>query len=277
VRPEPVPGLAPPSAIDVRGLFAPDRRALLALLESLAAEEWSVRTACTGWDVRDVALHLLGGDLANISGRRDGQWALLPARGEPLGAFINRINEEWVASARRLSPRLIHELLEFSGPILFQHLESLDQNALGGPVSWAGPEPAPVWLDVAREYMERWVHQQHIRQAVGRPGQNEVRFVEPVIAASMHAVPRVMLADRRGSLVIDVRGEGGGAWTLIGDRAPWSLWAGSMEAPDCLVSIAVEDWWRLVTLGITSAEALARVEGDPALGEAALTAVAIIA
>ena len=36
-------------------------------------------------------------------------------------------------------------------------------------VNWAGPEPAPIWLDPAREYTERWVHQQHIRDAVRNP------------------------------------------------------------------------------------------------------------
>jgi hypothetical protein len=51
-----------------------------------------------------------------------------------------------------------------------EHLAPLDLDATGGPVEWAtGSDPAPVWLDVAREYMERYVHQQQIRDATGRP------------------------------------------------------------------------------------------------------------
>lgn len=47
----------------------------------------------------------------------------------------------------------------------------LDLNALGGPVEWAtGSDPAPAWLDIAREYMERYIHQRQIRDATGRPG-----------------------------------------------------------------------------------------------------------
>ncbi len=45
------------------------------------------------------------------------------------------------------------------------YFQRVDPFAMGGPVSWAGPEPAPVWLDVAREFTERWHHQQHIRAA----------------------------------------------------------------------------------------------------------------
>jgi hypothetical protein len=45
----------------------------------------------------------------------------------------------------------------------------LDLDALGEPVSWAGPDPAPLWLDCARDFTEYWVHQQQIRDATGRP------------------------------------------------------------------------------------------------------------
>jgi uncharacterized protein (TIGR03083 family) len=271
--------LQTPGVTDVRGLFQPDRQALLALLGSLTTQEWTVRTACPGWDVRDVALHILGGDLANIASRRDGIRPLQPRPGESLGTFINRINQEWVASARRLSPRLISELLMFAGPPLFEHLESLKLEALGGPVSWAGPEPAPVWLDVAREYMERWVHQQHVRDALGRSGQDEPRFVAPVIAASMHAVPPAMPVDRNGTLVIEVGGEAGGVWTVTSYPKPWSLRVGRTRPADSELSLPADVWWRIVTLGMRPADAAtrARVVGDSDLANAALRAVAIIA
>src|SRR6266852_4119801 len=74
-------------------------------------------------------------------------------------------NDDWVRAARRLSPHVMRDLLAAAGPLLFAYFASLDLAATGGPVSWAGPAPAPVWLDVAREYTERWHHQQHIRDA----------------------------------------------------------------------------------------------------------------
>lgn len=159
-----------PTPIETLNLFMPDRRALLELLASLEPGEWELPTACSGWDVRDVGLHLLGVDLGNIAIRRDGSAYLKPASGEDLGPFINRINTEWVTAARRLTPRLIVELLEFTAEPMVEGMRRTGGAAVEAHVSWAGDQLVPRWLDIAREYMERWVHQQHIREAVGPPG-----------------------------------------------------------------------------------------------------------
>lgn len=275
-------GLAAPRPIDVRGLFQPDRDALLELLAVFASHEWSLPTVCSGWDVRDVALHVLGGDLGNIARRRDGFRRLEPRPGERLGAFLERINQEWVEAARRFSPQLTIELLGTTGPLLFTFFESLDPSALGGPVSWAGPEPAPIWLDLAREYMERWVHQQHIRDAVGRRGQREPRFSAPVVAASMHSLPMALAGHDSGAgmaVAVRIEGDAGGEWSVVKDAERWRLFEGAADDPRTTLTIAADDWWRVVTLGLTVEEAWkrARVEGDPALAKAFLSAVAIIA
>jgi uncharacterized protein (TIGR03083 family) len=270
-----------PQPIEVHGLFQPDRDALLELLRSLPADEWAGPTVCPGWDVRDVALHVLGGDLANISRRRDAFDAPEPLAGERLGMFLARQNQQWVEAARRFSPQLIVELFEMVGPLLFSYFSSLDVMAIGGKVSWAGPGPAPVWLDVAREYMERWVHQQHIRDAVGRPGQRDPRFVRPIIAASMHALPIALAevdAARGQAVTVCIRGDAGGTWSVVREGEIWHLFEGETPAAASL-ALDAEDWWRAVTLGLDldSALARARVEGDPKLARAALSAVAIIA
>lgn len=276
------PELKPARPVAMISLFKPDREALLVLLSGLAPSQWSTSTVCSGWDVRDVALHLLGGDMASISGHRDGAWGLQPRPDETMGVFINRINQEWVEAARRLSPRLIIELLQVTGPPLFMYLQTVDPLAAGGVVSWAGDEPAPNWLDIAREYMERWVHQQHIRDAVRNPGQCEPRFIAPVVAASMHALP-VALAHVRPrmahAVVVRVEGEGGGCWSIIREAHGWRLFEGAAADPLTEIAVGVEDWWRLVTLGLSAAEARrrARVEGDVALAEAVFATVAIIA
>ena len=46
-------------------------------------------------------------------------------------------------------------------------------------VAWAGESESENWFDVARDYTERWHHQQQIRDAVGRPGYAEPRFSGP--------------------------------------------------------------------------------------------------
>ena len=72
-------------------------------------------------------------------------------------------------AARRMSPRLLRELLALIGPDVEAYFSSLDLEAIGGPVSWAGPDSSPVWFDIAREFTERWHHQQQIRDATGQP------------------------------------------------------------------------------------------------------------
>jgi hypothetical protein len=140
--------------------------------------------------VKDVALHLFGVDVGNLSLRRDGfsdPW--WDGARDDLVSSLNQWNETWVAVARRLSPRLLCELLRVTGEEVASYFFSLDPAAIGGPVSWAGPDPAPVWLDIAREYTERWVHQQQIRDALGRQGLAEPRYLAPVLATFVHALP----------------------------------------------------------------------------------------
>jgi hypothetical protein len=232
--------------------------------------------------VRDVALHVLGGDLSNISRRRDGVAAVEPRSGESLGALLARLNQQWVDAARRFSPRLTIELLGAAGPLLADHFDTLDPNALGGPVSWTGPGPAPVWLDLAREYMERWVHQQHIRDAVRRPGQSEARFSAPVIAASMHALPKALAAVPAGpgtSVVVRIEGDAGGEWSVIREPERWTLFEGTAQKAATTIALPADAWWRVVTLGLEPDDVLRRAsaQGDPQLVRAALGAIAIIA
>src|SRR5258706_11973647 len=155
--------------IDTVELFPQERSALLQLLNALPDDQWANPTVCAGWTVHDVALHLLGDDIGIISTRRDGyrepfaSTDLDLSQWHNLVTFINQRNELWVQTTRRLSPRLLCEFVQETGEAIPSHFAQLDQFALGVPVHWAGPEPARVWLDTAREYTERWLHQPHIR------------------------------------------------------------------------------------------------------------------
>lgn len=124
--------------------------------------------------------------------------------------FVNRFNEEWVRAARRLSPGMLLDLPGAVGPPPFAYFGSLDLAAPGGPVSWEGPEPAPVWLDVTREYTARRVRQWQIRDAVGKPGSRSAaswRRSRPPshprcrsrCAASMHSLGRPFSSTCAGS------------------------------------------------------------------------------
>jgi Mycothiol maleylpyruvate isomerase N-terminal domain len=88
-------------------------RSLVALVGDLDAGAWRLPTACR-WSVGDVAGHLLGVELANVSRRRDGH-RVDPAPGEAPGAWLAAFNDDWVRAARRLSPRVVAGMLDLAG------------------------------------------------------------------------------------------------------------------------------------------------------------------
>jgi uncharacterized protein (TIGR03083 family) len=273
-----------PLPILVADRFPALLEALLELLEGLSAEEWERLTAAAGWTVKDVALHLLGDEISILSGKRDG----FSEPGESfqtwdeLVAFLNARNAAWVQATRRISPQLLCELLRFTGERSNAWFLSLDLYAMGGSVSWAGPEPAPVWLDVAREFTERWHHQQHIRDAVGKPGCIEPYFLKPVLAAFMHGLPQTyqgVEAPEGACITITITGESGGAWSLLRQDERWQLYTGSPDSPVVEITLPEDAAWRLFTKGLSveKARRQAQLHGDLDLAAKALETVSIIA
>ena len=157
-----------PQPIIVSHLFPEVLNSLIELLSGLSDDDWDKPTVCTRWSVKDIATHLLGGQLGILSRKRDRYlFSGSPIKGwDDLVALINELNDVWVRAASRLSPPLLCDLLRHSGDQVCDYFKTLDPYAVGDPVDWAGPEPAPVWLDLAREYTEWWHHQQQIRDAV---------------------------------------------------------------------------------------------------------------
>lgn len=273
-----------PQPIWVAELFPPILESLLTLLSSLTDEEWNAPVVAPGWTVKDVALHLLGGDVGVLSGGRDGfvtpdipreQW-------NDLVDWLNRRNDLWVLATRRMSSRLVCDLLRFTGEQVSAYFASLDPDAIDGPVSWVGPDSAPVWLDVAREYTERWHHQQHIRDAVGKPGLIEPRFLAPVLDTFVRALPytyRQTKAPRGTVVALSITGPAGRTWYLRREDLSWELSLDASAEPTARVVLDQDQAWRLFTRGITPAEALdtATLEGDHSLGRRALETVSVIA
>jgi|SRR5215470_8267133 len=263
-------------------LFGPVRKELVSLLEGLREEDWARPTAAVKWNVKDVALHILGGDIGNISRRRDAFSLQADLSSyQKLVAFINEINASWVAAARRISAPLLIDLLEHVGRQADEYFAGLDPFALGGPVSWAGTEPMPVWFDVAREYTERWHHQQQIRDATGRPGLYERRVFEPVMDTLVRALPRVFrdVAAPDGTTVsLRLNGVLKKDWSLC-KAQEWRLFEGGQDGSDTEVRIAAENAWKIFTRGLRGADALActEIRGNGVLGEKVLQTVAVIA
>lgn len=269
--------------LDTRPLFPLERDAFVALLRSLGPADWQRPTVCPGWRVHDVVAHVVHDYIRKLSGTRDQHPAPGPASGETLPGFLDRVNQEFVEVAARWSSRVLVDLFAHLGPQLDELWTSLNLDQTGEAVSWAAPGvAAPVWLDVAREYTEYWVHQQQVRDAVGRPGADGERLTGAVTDTFLRAVPQALrhLSPPPGAcLHIQVTGPGGGSWTIQRQQIGWAVDRGSPTGPAAaLVQLSSESLWRVAIRGITveAAREQASISGDQALGSAVLTLVAII-
>lgn len=264
-------------------LFGEIRKELLSLLTGLTEEEWRLPTAAGKWNVKDVALHILGGDVGNLSRRRDA--FSLPAdlsSYQKLVAFINEINASWVLAGQRMSTRLLIDLTEHVGGQADEYFAALDPFAIGEAVSWAGDAPMPVWFDVAREYTERWHHQQQIRDATGRPGLYERRLFEPVIDAFVRALPKTFQnAEAQDGTTVQLLLTGAlkKQWSLVRSAEKWELFEGGGDREDASVRIRAEDAWKIFTRGIQgeAASRCAEIQGQRRLADQVLATISVIA
>jgi uncharacterized protein (TIGR03083 family) len=282
----PTSDLRPVPPVNLVPLFPALHRELMALLRGLSPDDWNKPTACALWSVKDIVAHLLDSCLRRLSFGRDG---LNPVPDRPirnygdLVAYLNELNAQWITATRRLSPGVLMDLMQLAEPQLHQHFISLDPE---GParfgVAWAGEEQSANWFDVGREYTERWLHQQQIREAVGAPGLVAREWLHPALDVFLRALPhsyRQVTAETGSSVTVDIQGDAGGVWTLARGPAGWTLLVGRDPGARARVSLDQETAWKLFSKGLSSDEAGRRIviQGDPSLGRPLLGTLAVMA
>lgn len=260
---------------------------LISLLRSLTPPDWHRPTTARLWMVKDLAAHLLDGNLRTLSILRDGY------AGDPPGeigsyadlvAYLNRLNAEWVQATRRLSPAVLTDLLERTGREYGDYLERLDPEAPAVfSVAWAGEIQSPNWFHIAREYTEKWHHQQQIRFATGR-GYDELfskNLFAPLIDTLLRALPhhyRDVPAPDGDVLRVRITGEGGGDWFLTRESANWHLSRTAPNPATAVVELPDRTAWRVFMKSISPEEArpLIRLSGDSRLTEPILSLRAVM-
>lgn len=280
------PALRPVAPVFLVDLLPGLHHQMMTLLRGLGPSDWDLPTACTLWSVKDIAAHLLDGSLRRLSFGRDRLEAApvpVPVSYAELVAYLNRLNAEWTTAARRLSPRILMDLLDSTAPQVHAFLRSLDPHAAAlFSVAWAGEDSSPNWFDIGREYTERWLHQQQIREAVGAPGLTGREWLAPTLDIFMRALPftyRDVAAATGQAVRFDIEGEAGGVWTLVRENAGWRLFTGSDGTPGARVSLGQETAWKLFSKGLTRdrARATIRIDGNQQLGEPVFSSLAVMA
>lgn len=280
-----------PSPILVTPLFREVSQHLIELLRTLNSEEWHRPTLSSKRKVKDIASHLLDGSLRRLSMQRDGylppDGSSQPRAEETLLDFLNRLNAEWEATTRRLSPQVLVGLIEWADHQLADLFESLDPFAPAlFAVAWAGEEQSQNWMDVARDYTEKWHHTQQIFEATGRPSTITNRHLfHPCLDIFMRALPFTFrgLEAPEGSIVsVKILGDAGGEWFVIRSGESWKQITEPVGKPTARFSITQDSAWKLFTKRLNRAEAFHRfpdiqIEGGIELGSHVIDVVSVMA
>lgn len=221
---------------------------LLELVEMIDDSSWTAPTEAGHWRVKDVALHLLGEDLGCLSRERDGDTSGLLAIDGDHAAFVRSLdaeNEAWVVGSHGLSRRVVVDLLRSVGREVtaFQAGMDLDEPTI---VRWASRDPVPRWFELCRDLTERWVHQQHVRDAVGRPGSHD-RFLPDVLETFVWAFPHQYRAEAPEGTRVQIDLDAGGTWHLVRSGDRWLLERGAAGVLDARMKLPASQAWRQLT------------------------------
>ncbi len=258
---------------------------LFDLLRSLSPEEWQAQTIAKRWKVKDVVAHLLDGNIRILSQLRDGYQGERPSihSYQDLLDYLNGLNADWVKAMKRVSPPLLILLHELTGPLYCDYYATLDPEAPATfSVAWAGEEESKNWMHLAREYTEKWLHQQQIRAAVHKPGLFTKEFFYPFIDTFMYALPhtyRSIQAENGMAIQLTIISEIGGSWYVIRENNEWILQKEYIGTPTSEVSLSPETAWPLFSKSIRPQEIMDQVmiKGDQSLGRVALEMVSVMA
>jgi hypothetical protein len=139
---------------------------------------------------------------------------------------IDRQSAIWVAATYRVSPQLTVELSRIIGGEFVKTMKSVEPMEVSRPVNLAGPGPVPAWMQIAREYTEYWVNQQHIRDAVGKRGLTDCRMYFPVLDTFVRAIPytlRNTVAADKAVIQLAIAEEAVGIWSARRSNDSWDL------------------------------------------------------
>ncbi len=264
-------------------LFEPLEQKLIELLRSLKPDDWNKPTVAKLWTVKDVAAHLLDTSIRTITQATN-------YVGDPPGPissyqdlvdYLNRLNADWVKAMKRVSPEVLINLLEVTQQPFIDYYKSLDLMAPAEfSVAWAGEEESKNWFHIAREYTERWHHQQQIRDAVKQEGIMDREYFFPMIDTLLRALPhnyRNTKAPEGTGVQIKITGDAGGLWMIQQNSGSWSFVSnGCLYA--ATITLNPDTAWKLFTKALTAqqAEEQVTITGNKELGAPLLKMISIM-
>lgn len=274
------------SHLDVRPLFRPLDMLLVALLEEIEPKDWNKQTVAKAWRVKDVVSHLLDGNLRTLSIQRDRYFGEQPPSSSEyrdVVSWLNQLNADWVRATRRLSPEILTLLHKTTGALVSDYYEQLNlfDEAIF-PVAWVGENRSLNWMHLAREYTEKWHHQQQIRDALGMEGIMNRELFYPFIDTFMRGLPhtfRDVTSANETVVTATISGDIGGAWSIQKKEESWELITPMTKEAHAEVIIPPQIAWKLFSKSVRPQEVLDNVQlfGQKELALRVLDMVSVMA
>jgi uncharacterized protein (TIGR03083 family) len=150
-----------------------------ALLGELSQDEWLLPTPLPGWSVQDNVSHIVGTE-AMLAGEAGPSIEIDRNVSEHVRNDIGAFNEQWVESLRAVASS---EVLDRFRALSVARLATL---AAMSEEEWNAESFTPAGKDTFGRFMQIrvfdcWLHEQDIRDAVGRPGHETGLAVEVVL------------------------------------------------------------------------------------------------
>ena len=156
--------------------------------ETLTETEWKTATACPGWSVQDNFSHIIGTERA-LGGL--GDTAHKAQNLQHVKNKIGEMNEHEVDSRRHLSgAQILNEFKEIVA-VRKSFFESAPESYFTDEaMTPIGKAPMAVFLSIRA--MDSWVHEQDIRRAINKPGDQSSLCAELSVDRLCRTLPMVV-------------------------------------------------------------------------------------
>ncbi len=250
------------------------------LVTPLSQEEWDAPTALPGWTVGDIVAHVAwieGLFVGTVDPPHEPDWSALPHVRNDFG----RITEIPV-DLRRTWPR--ERVLVELADVASRRSADLQDGPQDASVEAVGPlGVAPLGRIVRMRAMDTWVHEQDIRDALGRPGHLDTPGARATAAQLLPGLPKVWVKGAGASpgevLRLQVTGPELVAEMCVG--VDESGRGRVIECPDSATVSLGMPWTTYLALAcgrgdLAQRRAEVTIEGDPALAAGTLDAFTIM-
>ena len=149
------------------------------LLAELSDDEWQRPSPLPGWSVQDNVSHIVGTE-AMLAGEAGPDVEIDRDANEHVRNDIGVFNEQWVESLRAVPPSEVLAKFRALTSARLAALEAMSDD------EWNTESFTPAGMDTYGRFMQIrvfdcWLHEQDIRDAVGRPGHESGLAVDVVL------------------------------------------------------------------------------------------------